>query len=122
MRHRSASLATLLSRPLTGPHCMVQCSDPQRAVFGLHRRKMAQSMYPFCIQRCKDFWFARVGFRSHGYIPGSREQNTSVATEPPAKTRISGSSVQARRIRGAWRKTYVGMVGAALILLALERV
>jgi hypothetical protein len=83
---------------------------------------MAQSMHPFCIQRCRAPCFARVGFRSHGYISGSREQNTPVATVPPTKTRISGSSVQARRIRGAWRKTYVGIVEAALILLALERV
>ncbi len=30
--------------------------------------------------------------------------------------------VRARRIRGAWRKTYVGMVGATLTLFALEGV
>src|SRR5215210_6597618 len=47
-------------------------------------------------------------------------QNTPVATVPPTKTRLSGSSVQARRIREVWRRSYVGMVGAALLLLALR--
>src|SRR5918995_3883224 len=97
---------------------MVQCDALPRVVFGLNRPKMAQSMHPVCIPRCRDSWFARIGFRSRGYIPDSHDQiRLSVAKVPPTKTRLSGSSVRARRLREAWRRSYVGMVEAALLLL-----
>src|SRR5919112_3685733 len=31
-------------------------------------------MHPVCIQRCRDSWLARIGFRSHGYILDSHDQ------------------------------------------------